>query len=468
MNNVAALTVLSSISLLALSGAGIGCTDPSGSSSGGGGPGTSVDGGAGTSACSTEGTGSIEVVVTGLPAGIAGKVKVLGPAGAATEASASTTLTERPAGAYTASAERVAKADPIVRALYEPKVDASSFCLAGHETRTVRVAYSEVASSNKLWSTNANAKASQLLAFAGADLATTGTPDAKVAMKGIVGAGGGKSVAFDRDGNLWTLGATTTDAPLLRFSAAELGASGDKTPDRKVEPRLSGCSPALTSIAFDPSGALWATESCADRVLRVSPEALSASSEYAPAATDFATGCKAPRGIAFDKDGHMWISDETRLRRYPAASLRPGQPHTPDFELEVKTPSDAALPPDALAFDAEGNLWATSFGANVIYKLTPPELAPVGATKQVVPSVAITVSVGALLESLAFDETGGLWLTFSQGKLARLAPAQLGVSSGSGAPTTPETIITSAAIGYAGALAFFPAPAALPLYGRFE
>lgn len=468
MKSLFPLAIFSSISLLTLTSA-LGCAESSDSSpSGGDGGPSTTDGGAEASACSTEGTGSIAIVVTGLPAGLAAKAKVTGPSGTSTDASGSTTLADQPAGNYSASAERVAKPDAIVRTLYEPKVSTSSFCLEGKQTQTLTIAYSEVASSNKLWSTNANKASGQLLAFAGADLAATGAASAKVAMKGVVGAGGGKAVAFDKDGNLWTLGATTTDAALLRFPAAGLGASGEKTPDRKIDPKLSGCSPAVSSIAFDPSGALWATVQCSDQILRLSPDTLSASKEYTPAASDFATGSNAPRNLAFDKSGNMWVSDETSLRRYSAASLGAAQAHVPDFELKAKAQNDAPLPPDALAFDKDGNLWVTSFGGNVIYKLTSADLAASGPTKEIVPSVSIAISVGALLESLAFDESGGLWLTFTQGKIARLAPTQLGMSSDPGAPTIPETIITSADIGSAGGMAFFPAPAALPIYSRFE
>lgn len=475
MKNTSRLAVFSSLSLLALAGAlstmTLACEGSSGSdgSSGGGDGGPAADAGSEAAACSNEGTGSITIVVTGLPDGVAPKGKITGPTGTSTDVTGAATLADQPAGTYTATAEAVAKPDPIVRTLYEPKVSSESFCLEGTQTQTVTIAYSEIASSNKLWATNGNANG-QLLAFAGADLGATGSPAAKVATKGASGQGAhaGKAVAFDKDGNLWSLGATTADAPLLRFAAADLGASGDKTPDRKIDPQLSGCSPGLTALAFAPDGALWTTETCGDRILRLSPETLEASKEYTPAAEDFATGAHNPRGIAFDTTGNMWVSDATSIQLYPAASLAPGQPHVPSFKINVKSATDAELPPDALAFDKDGNLWGTSFGSNTLFKLTPADLAPAGESKTVVPTISIAIEVTAILESLAFDESGGLWLTYSQGKIARLDPTQLGTSTLPGAPTIPMTIVTSADIGSAGGMAFFPAPAGLPLYSRFE
>jgi streptogramin lyase len=476
MKNTSRLAALSfsSLSLLALAGAlsmtTLACEDTSGGdgpSTDDGGPGT--DAGADASTCSTEGTGSIEVVVSGLPDGVAPKGKVTGPSGSDVDVTAATTLADQPAGSYAVTAARVVRPDPIVRTVYEPTVSSSEFCLEGTKTQTVTIAYTEVGSSNKLWAANSTVDA-QLVAYAGADLAATGTPGAKVKTKGASGQGAhaGKAVAFDKDGNLWGIGATTADAPLLRFTAADLGASGDKTPDRKINPQLSTCSPGFTSLAFDPSGALWTTSTCSNQILRVSSDTLSSSKDYTPVADDIVTGVEEPHALAFDKDGNLWVSGKTAIHRFSAASLAPGQPHTSDFAISAKAENDAALPPDALAFDKDGNLWVVNFGGNAIYKLTPADLTPAGATKEVVPSISITVSVSALLESLAFDESGGLWLTYVSGQIARLGADQLGTSTGPGAPTAPATILTSADLGSASALALFPAPANLPLYSRFE
>ncbi|HVJ93754.1 MAG TPA: hypothetical protein VM580_28320 [Labilithrix sp.] len=458
--------LFSSLALLALAGivSTVGCTVTT-SSSEDAGPPTTGDAGA---SCAEDGVGTIELVVTGLPDDVGAKVKLTGPAGA-TDATGSTTSADRPAGSYTVTAERVSKADPIVRTLYEPKIDTSSFCLAGEQKQTVTVAYDAIASSNKLWTANVNNASGQVLGFGAENLVATGTFGASVAMKGAVGAGAGKALAFDKDGNLWALGPTTTDAPLSRFPAASLGTSGQKEPDRKLVPALGGCLPGPTALAFDPAGALWMTVACSDRVLRISPETLSASNKYTPEDGDFATGVESPRAVAFDKDGNMWVSGKDDLHRYPAASLAADQAHVSDFALRAKSQNGGSvLAPDALAFDKDGNLWVTNFGANVIFKLTPSDLAVAGATKEIEPTIQISIPVGALVTSIAFDESGGLWLTYSQGKFARLDPAQLETSSDSGSPTVPNTIVTSDDVGSAGSLAFFPAPAGLPLYSRFE
>jgi sugar lactone lactonase YvrE len=415
--------------------------------------------------CETGAMGTLIIEVTGLPDDVDAKVTITGSEGAPTDVAASMMLSDAASGMYRVAAERVASVSPIVRAIYEPTVSDESFCLTESPSRTVTVAYAKVASSDTLWTSNANSDSGDLLGFASADLDASGDPAATVDAIARVG----RALAFDNEGNLWTIAGTVADAPLSRYASADLGASGKKTADRMLMPELSGCSPGLTALAFEPSGALWVADLCGDRLIRFAADSLGASSAFTLNADDIAMGTiEAPRGIAFDASGNMWVSDATSLHRYPAASLAPGQAHEPTFALNVNTEKGAALPPDALAFDSDGNLWATSFGGNIIYKLTPADLTPAGTSKDVVPSVQIAVTVGALLESLAFDESGGLWLTYSQGKLARLAPTQLGTSTNAGDPTIPETILASANIGYPSAMAFYPTAAGLPLYSRFE
>ncbi|WP_297854799.1 hypothetical protein [Meiothermus sp.] len=106
-----------------------------------------------------------------------------------------------------------------------------------------------------------------------------------------------------------------------------------------------------------------------------------------------------------------------------------------------------------------------AFGDNVLYRLTSSDQSGSG-TKTLTPAIQVSVSVGALLEGMAFDEGGGMWITYSAGKFARLSSSQLGTSSTSGSPTTPERIITSNSIGSAGGLALYPAPASLPLFHK--
>lgn len=401
MKNPARLGLASLLALAAIHSAA--CTATTSDTTDGGGGGGGGDAGA----CSSEGTGTITVTVNGLPAGVDAKIKVTGVA--TSDVTATQSLSSAAAGSYTVTAERVASADPIVRALYEPTVSVASFCLVSSATQAVEVTYAPIPSSNKLWSTNANATG-DILAFKGADLAASGARTEEVNLTGP----GGVSVVFDKDGNMWAIGPTVSDVPLVRFPASQLGTSGAKEPDRKVNPLLTGCSPGLSALAFDASGALWSTITCSDQILRIPPEKLAASGEYTPDAGDFGGGLDKPHQLAFDKDGNLWVS---------------------------------------------------SFGGNIVYKLTPADLTSTTPVKP--PSVLITLPVNALPVSLAFDDGGGLWTQLGAGQLGRIAPTQLGTSTDGGAPTMPQTIVSASSYGSGTSLAFFPAAANLPIYSRF-
>jgi len=422
-----------------------------------------TDAGNDSAACAPTGTGTVIVKITGLPAGVGAKVTVTGPGGAK-NVTADQTFESAAAGTYTATAERVIAPDPIVRTVYTPTVSTSSFCLANAQTQTITVTYAAIPSSNKLWITNGSSPTDAgLLGFASSTLAAAGSPAATVAAK----SGAGGSIAFDKDGNLWASGATTADSTVLRLPAADLGASGTKTPDRKINVKAIACLPATAGKAFDASGNLWVASPCDKRVFRLLATDL-ASSGDASFTVSMVTEDGA-QGVAFDATGNLWVTDATKLYRFDAASLSTST-SPPSATLSIKTKSDgtgAPLKPGWLLFDGSGDLWSSDFGGNVIFRIAKADLAATGS-KDVVPPTQITIGVTALLEDMAFDEGGGLWTSFAGGKFIRLAPAQLTVSTGPGAPTTPDRILSSPDMGSALGFAFYPAPANVPLFSALK
>lgn len=411
-----------------------------------------------TPTCAPVGNGTIVVNVVGLPSGVNAKVVLTGPGGAQT-VTATQTFASAAAGNYTAAAENVVAPDPIVRTVYTPTVSSASFCLANAQSQTITVTYAAVPSSNKLWIANANSPDNTPLeGFSSASLAATGNPRATVALR----TGTAGQIAFDKDGNYWSVGGTTADSNLGRHPASDLAASGAKVADRKIDLGLR-CSPPVAAIAFDKTGNLWVASPCDKKVLRVAAAQLAASGEVTPAVT--IALADNPQGLAFDKMGNLWVTDAQTLKRFDAASLA-ANGATAAVTISVKTKADgtgAPLSPGFLAFDGAGDLWTSDFGGNVVYRIPSAELAGAG-TKELVPPVQITIGVSALLEALAFDEGGGLWTSFSVGKFVRLAPAQLTVSSSAGAPAVPDRVLSSPDMGSADGFAFYPAPATSPLY----
>ena len=454
-------TTLTTLALLAGTSLFAACTtetktaDPATSDGG-----TANDGGgdAGPACDGTKGNGIIDITITGLPEGV--KVDPSGQivhfksptqdVGAAVTAQLAS-----PAGEFTASAEVQYLSDPIVRTAYAATIVPSSFCLGDGQTQKVVVTYAPIPSSNKLWMTN-NAPAGAVLGFTSSTLATTSTQSASVALKSP----SGRSIAFDADGNMWTLQGTVTDAPIQRYAASSLGASGDKTPDRTLT-LDAGCAPGLTQIAFSPKGELYVSSACGQKISRLAPTDIASTGSPTPNLT--LGGLGAPEGMAFDRDGNLWVADSgaKTLLRYDAARLATASTDPANLVITPQTPSSGDLAPNHLAFDGAGNLWASSFGGNIIYKLTSSDLSGTGP-KTLTPAVQITLPVDELLEGLAFDESGSLWFPLSTGKIGHLTAAQRAASGAQ----TPQVIITSADVGNAVSFAFYPPATSSPIFGH--
>lgn len=407
--------------------------------------------------CTSEGMGTIVVTSTGLPSGVIGNIHLTGPTAQTVTSSRSLSVG---AGAWSVTADRATAADPLVRTVYLPTVTPPSFCLTSGGTQDVIVTWAPVATSNKLWVTNSNATG-QFLGFRSASLAASGTPTADIVARG----GFGRDIAFDKDGNAWVPGGTTADAALQRFPASRFAMSGAVEPDLEIGIAGSACLPLVAGLAFDSAGNLWVSSPCRDAVLKLDAASLAASG-MATASVTF--DIPDPGGLAFDRAGNLWAASkmDSRVWRFDAAQLSGGGT-MPGFKLggyASSNPMDMSLlTPSWIAFDSRGDLWANDFGGNIFYRLGAATLRG-SATSDVQPQVRITLGVAALLEGFAFDGEGGLWSAGSSGTIVRLAPAQLDVSSGAGMPTMPSTIIDSADLGSAENLAFYPAPAGLPLY----
>jgi sugar lactone lactonase YvrE len=403
-------------------------------------------------ACPTTGMGTLAITVEGLPADVTPMITVSGPAGAVSFAPSSMVG----GGSYVVAALRVTAPDPLVRRAFTPVVMTSPTCVMNGMTATVKVIYSEIATSNKLWLGNANAMA-ELLGYSSSAVRMTGMAAATVAAR----VKGADNLAFDRDGNLWAGGNTVGDPPILRIPAAMLGTSGTKTADINIESaEFGGGSPRSTALAFDKDGNLWSTVGWKNEVVRFAAAQITASGNPMPAI--ILGGLKAPRGLAFDKDGNLWMgnSGEAQVVRFNASRLTASTTMPPDLIIVANSPPPVVGPrtnPQSLAFDKSGNLWVSFEGG--LMQLPAADLAGSGM-KTLTPTIQIAVSVTALPEGIALDEGGGLWFAGSVGTFVRLAPDQLTT----GGDKIPSTVITSADVGSAGDLALFPAPAGLPLF----
>lgn len=410
-------------------------------------------------ACPTTGNGSVTVTFTGLPAGAEGKLTLTGAS--AQDITMPGTLMIG-AGRYEVSANVITTDDPLVRTVYRPKLSTPQFCLAQGSTLPVEVTWEKVATSNRLWVGNGSGGSGSLHGFDSSSLRATGT----VASAWNADVAASRAIAFDKAGNLWALGNTTTDPFVGRFTATAFSTTAAPMPDVALQMPNLGCFPAGKALAFDRDGNLYVAVTCKREIYRFAASTLTASGSLTPALT--LTGFMAPESLAFDKDGNLWVADSgtDELLRFDAAALAGGSA-TATRRLKVRKsdqPNDlSAFKPDALAFDKDGNLWSYDFGLNIVFAVPPSEQTGPGM-RNAAPTVRISIPVSAVLEGLAFDEGGGLWFPYSATRLARLSPAQLTVSTGAGSPTMPDTVITGSSLGSTQGPAFFPAPKGTPLF----
>jgi len=410
------------------------------------------------SECAEEGgAGTLQVNVTGLPGSTAGGVSVQGRGG--TQTLTSSQALSLAAGSYTLTPQIVAVSHPLVRTAYRAEPSPNPVCVREGKTVEVAVAYAPIPSSGKLWTSNGSGGTAPLLGFAADLLSTSGSPAATVAAT----TGGSEGSAFDREGNLWVVGNTTVDAPVLRLPAGSLGSSGQKAADLTLKGGpLEGGFPRARALAFDPGGNLWVSVGFNDKIVRYTPDQLAASGSPVPGVE--LTGLNGPLGLAFDKAGNLWVAflGESRVARYNASRLTASSTAAPDLILEARTPPPVIgtlSAPSGIAFDAAGNLWVNFNGT--LARLTPADQQGSG-NLILTPSVQVGLTVTALPDGIVFDESGNLWLALKAGEFGRLGPAQL-TSSGD---KTPEAILSSSDVGYAGWFSLYPAPANLPLYHR--
>lgn len=439
------VALLSGALLAALVGA---CSSGGASAPSGGGAGESAgpDGDAGPS-CPSDGTGSLVIEVEGLPRGAEARVAIDGP----TPTSAAGGSVTVGAGAYVATAARVYVEDPIVRTVYAATVDGPSFCIRDRESHTLQVSYAPIPSSNKLWMPSR--RDPELVGFASESLRETATVDASVSLetRELV------AFAFDRDGNLWGVSRDESDENLVRIPAAALGESGQREPDRSIT--VAGLTevPSIHHLAFDPWGNLWLSAS-GDGLRRLNTATLVDSGEKTSDAQ--LTAVLDNAGIAFDGAGNLWVAGGPTLARFDAGRLDGPDPEPPDLRLSLTVADgSAALVATELAFDEAGNLWGVA--GSTLFRLAPSELEGAGE-KDVALELSFEIDAPEPPPTPAFDEGGGLWISFGEGSFGRYAPETL-ENVVSGRPVSPDVKLRSETTG-AAPLAFFPAPRGLPLY----
>jgi hypothetical protein len=309
--------------------------------------------------------------------------------------------------------------------------------------------------------------------------------------------------AFDGQGNLWVQQATETEA-ILMWSPSELSAAcSSGQPARTITLNLPEPVDQIDSMAFDSHGTLWM--SCVDDavLMGVTSAQLATTGTVTPTyfmqyGGTYAQALYAPKSLAFDATGNLWVGNVYSVLEYLPATLASavlvdggGVPRpTPDAYLSTAASEAAAqagtstspFPTFAdVAFDTKGNLWVTGhsygsvengeyiaeYAASALTQLaTSTTPAPVAVILEDATQTAGAADFGAL----AFDGAGNLWVG-SNADLFRYPAASL-VPRDGGAPGdggtageggTYDVALTNLLVLTGKSLAFNPIPAGLPI-----
>ena len=268
-----------------------------------------------------------------------------------------------PAGEFTASADvRKYLSDPIVRTAYAATIVPSSFCLGDGQTQKVVVTYAPIPSSNKLWMTN-NAPAGAL-GFTSSTLATTSTQSASVAIKS-------PAVAPSRSTRMANVDAARHrhDAPIQRYAAeARSVRRATRRPSHAHARRGLRAGPDADRLLAE-GRAPRLERACGQKISRLAATDIASTGSPTPNLT--LGGLGAPEGMAFDRDGNLWVADSgaKTLLGYDAARLATSTDPRTSSSPQTPPGRSGAEPPSP---STARQTWASSFGGNIIYKRSPP------------------------------------------------------------------------------------------------
>jgi sugar lactone lactonase YvrE len=336
-----------------------------------------------------------------------------------------------PSGHYSLRALRVRSAGTLVGPAYQGTIegadDGDKLCVREGKTLEVTVRYRREPGSARLWLTQSNGDAAQVLSFDESQLEELGDQRPSVRLSPSLPNAG--AIRVDGKGRLWV---ATTTGKVVGYEASGLGETRrTSTPDIVLEgPALCEeevpC--GVNAMAFDADGALWAAT--LHRIVKLSPESLNASGRPTAEVTIASSDLHTPGALAFDTRGDLWVADsDGGVLRFSAARLNADVSGGADSALYLQKPGPVMIglgAPEGLAFDAAGNLWVAYFAGNDLARLSPAQLergAP--ASAPLVPTTYFTVGVEAVLTDLAIDEAGNLWLPGRNASLYRIDASEL-------------------------------------------
>ena len=317
-------------------------------------------------------------------------------------------------------------------------------------------------SGGNLWVPNSGGNT--IVEFSAAQVEQGGTPNPIVTIANPSGQtfiSHPSALAFDSKGNLWvvnnntfTIEKTPYPTTIIEYTAQQLASNPQNQPFTFAPVTIisnpSG-STVLSNprwLAFDAAGKLWVANG-PSFVANGSLVAYSPGQQMTGSPTPMITisGALSPQGMAFDKNGNLWVGEPIvigGLTRYSKAQLVVSGSPTPAVTISSV---DAT---GALAIDSKGNLW-TSAADDTVLEFAATDITQSGAP---VPVVSISNPFSALFIhlplSVLLDSAGDLVVINGAflNPIVEYGAAQIAVS---GSPS-PESILNnpSAPLGFVG------------------
>jgi len=252
-----------------------------------------------------------------------------------------------------------------------------------------------------------------------------------------------QGLAFDSQGNLWVADGGSNRVleftPPFKIGQTPLLVLGhtDFTSGSPAQPSTNNSIYYPGGVTFDSNGNLWVADT-SNRLLEFKPpfsNGQNASLILGNFASDQGVSAgmvSQPLGIAFDKNGNLWVADSGNYRvlRFDApfssgqaASLVLGHQDFTTGGEGVSSSANILRDPYGIAFDEGENLWVTDSGNNRVLEFTAPFTNGQNASLilgQTIFNAGAINTAGNTASSLdqphgiAFDKNGNLWVADSE------------------------------------------------------
>ena len=388
-------------------------------------------------ACGPAGSasGTLELVVSGLPSGTSADIQVAGR-----NVSASTTLTLAP-GTYELSAQPVVLSDPIMGDRRSPTTATQSLTVSAGASTTVNVSYTPAQTALLLAPNYGNDSVTVLRradlveagqAFAEWELEVSGS-----AIRAITG------MALGPDGRLYVTSAN--EGAIFVVDAADFDSDGPVTPAAII------ASAALRSPrgpAFDSRGQLWIGDYTNDQLLRfddvLNAQGPDVSAEPALVVSvndaDPDNAFSDIQDVFVDHLDNVWVASEANRLVYRFEGLAelasvPAQGVQPALMLTTRRARDwpvfdTVMEPMSLVVDTAGRLYVgTNRSGDKDAILRVDDATSLSGIFTIDASAYLEVGAASDPRAVALDQSGALWVGYYDGTLVRITAPESGSGS---------------------------------------